>query len=495
MSELLPLQRAALPAIAARRAGGQPIEIPRYAAPHGRRICHLGVGAFHRSHQAYALHRLHQVGLGEDWGIVGIGLRAADRPLHAALQAQDHLYSLWTLDGAERRVEVIGAIVDHLDASTDPAAALRVLADPATAIVSLTVTEAGYCLGADGCIDLAHPDIAHDLALPQAPRSAPGLLVRALALRRASGLGAFTALSCDNVIANGARLREAVLGLAQERDAALAEWIREHVRFPGSMVDRITPAMTPARRAQLAAESGLDDTVPVVCEDWFQWIIEDDFCAGRPAFERAGAVFSTEVARYEEMKVGLLNGGHSALCHAALLLGHEFVHAALSDSPLRAWLQAYMGEVADTLERPHGVDFDEYRASLLRRFANAAIADRLQRLAQDTREKFRQALLPPLQRRLQRGATFENLALALALWMRYLRTLADDDDARAAYQDSGRDALIAAAAGEAPAFLALALGLDSAAAATVGAVVSRQLTQINGDRLRSYLHDRATRHG
>lgn len=481
------LARATLGAIGQRQVDGTALVVPRYTIPEGRRICHLGVGAFHRSHQAFALHRLHQQARGQDWGIVGIGLRPADRAVHEALVAQDGLYSLWTLDGASRSVEIVGAIVGHIDACRDGAAALEVLAAPQTRIVSLTVTEAGYCLAPDGGLDLSHPDIVHDLAFPATPRSAPGMLVRALELRRQDGAGGLTALSCDNVLANGKKLRSAVMGLAARRDRSMVDWIASNVRFPCSMVDRITPAMTEERRASLCAEAGFEDAVPVVCEAWFQWIIEDDFAAGRPPLEDVGVVFSPDVERYEAMKVGLLNGGHSALSHAGLLLGFESVHAAVADPTLLAWLRAYMREVAETLRAPEGVVLDHYREQLLHRFANAAIADRLQRLAQDTSEKFRQALVPPLMSRLRRGQPVECLSLAIALWIHYLRALAVDGRARACYQDTDSDRLIEATlAYDAGGFSITALGIDEDAAARIRGAVECHLGGLELD-LRRHL--------
>ncbi|WP_428313244.1 mannitol dehydrogenase family protein [Hydrocarboniphaga sp.] len=446
MTAAVPLNLAQLDAIAATRVDGVAVEVPNYPRHIGRRICHIGVGGFHRAHQADYLHRLLQLGLGEDWGICGIALRAADQPLYRTLQDQDLLYSLWEVDAASTRVKVIGSLMAYVDASADAAPAIAVIADAATRIVSLTITEAGYCLDDAGTLNLGHPDIAADLARFEQPRSAPGVIVRSLAQRRAAGSGGLTLMSCDNLIENGHRLRASILGFAAQIDTSLAQWIADNVSFPSSMVDRITPAADPARNRQLCERWGVDDAALVLCEPWQQWILEDDFVAGRPAFEKVGVVLSSLVKRYEDMKVGLLNGGHSALSHLGLLCGHVSVHAALQQPAIARWLAGYMNQVATTLEPLDGVSFDDYQASLIRRFLNPAIEDRLQRLAQDSSQKFQQVLLPPLLKRLQRGQSFDYLAATLALWMRYLAGLQQDGAARAAYQDTNRDELISLAA-------------------------------------------------
>lgn len=478
----LPLCNNSLAPLRDGRIDGMPLELPNYQRHLRQRICHIGVGAFHRAHQAHYLHRLLQQGDGEAWGLCGIGLRAADRATLDALREQDGLYSLWEIDESARRVSVIGSIMDQLDASTDCSAALALMADADTHIVSLTVTEAGYCLNGDA-LDENHVDIVHDLANPARPRSAPGLLVAALAARRAKGLQPFTALSCDNLVKNGERLRSAVLAFAHRVEPALARWIESEGSFPCSMVDRITPAMDATRRERLCDDWGVDDRVPVICEPWRQWIIEDHFVSGRPAFERVGVVFSDDVTRYEDMKVGLLNGGHSAISHLGLLLGYESVHEALADPVIRGWHAGYMDEVATTLLPLPDVDYDEYERALTRRFANAAIQDRLLRLAMDSSSKFPQVLLPPLLRRLDAGQSVDFLATAIALWMMYLDGLTRDEAARAAYVDHDVDRLIVLASRAVVerrpgAFLAATLPIAGARAAPFEASVRRQLLSL-----------------
>lgn len=452
------LRPATLAAIAETTVDGAAVGTPRYAREIRHRICHLGVGAFHRAHQAYVLHRLLQQGIADGWGLCGIAMRAADRPVINALRTQSGLYSLWQVEGTQRRASVIGSIMELIDASRDVAPAVAALAHADTRIVTLTVTEAGYCLDARGALDAKHPDIAQDLATPSRPRSAPGVLVAALAERRAAALGGLSLLSCDNLLENGKRLRAAVIGLAQKLDPALAEWIAQRCSFPCSMVDRITPAPDAARRARYAADWIVDDAAMVICEPWLQWVIEDDFVAGRPPFEQAGVHFSHEVARWEEAKVGLLNGGHSAIAHLGLLRGHIGVHEALADARIRAWHAGYMAEVAETLAPIDGLDVAAYQASLTRRFANAALDDRLLRLAMDSSTKFPQVLVAPALRRLERGQDIPHLAMAIALWIVYLAGLVGREG-HAGYVDHDTPRLIADAA------QALAL-LDATAFAT-----------------------------
>ena len=481
MKAMPPLRSASQAALTMLRVDGESVDWPHYQRQLTQRICHIGVGGFHRAHQAFVLHQLLQQGAAAGWGICGIGLRAADRAIHTALCEQDGLYSLWQVEGVHRRVTVVGAIMDHLDASEDAAPAIALLADAATRIVSLTITEAGYCLGGDGALDAQHPDIIHDLAHPQQPRSAAGLLVAGLAARRIAGGTGISLLSCDNFIANGERLRSAVLGFAEQRDPTLAQWIATQCSFPCSMVDRITPAIDPTRRADYCADWGVQDAALVMCEPWLQWVMEDHFVAGRPPFEKAGVQFSHEVARWEEAKVGLLNGGHSALAQLGLLRGHVGVHQALADPLVRQWHAGYLAEVADTLEPLDGLDNCDYQASLTRRFCNAALDDRLLRLAMDSSGKLPQVLTTPLCKRLDAGLAVPHLAMTMALWMHYLasteRSLAD-------YVDRDREGLITraiqgSATGDASAFIAHQLPLPTALASHFAMVVNQQLNALN----------------
>lgn len=494
MTARLPLSPTQIDALSRMRIDGVAVDTPRYTRVLRHRICHLGVGAFHRAHQACVLHRLLQQGLADGWGLCGIGLRAADQPLIAALRAQSGLYSLWEVDGDQRRVSIIGSIMELIDASLDVVPALAALAHRDTRIVTLTVTEAGYCLDRRGALDADHPDVAHDLATPSRPRSVPGVLVTALDMRRTAGLGGLGLLSCDNLLENGKHLRSAVLGLAQRLDPELADWITQHCSFPCSMVDRITPAPDAARHARYAADWSVDDAAMVICEPWLQWVLEDDFVAGRPPFEHAGAHFSHEVARWEEAKVGLLNGGHSAISHLGLMRGHVRVHDALADTRIRSWHAGYMAEVAQTLAPLDGLDMAAYQATLTRRFSNAALDDRLLRLAMDSSSKFPQVLVPPALRRLERGQSIPHLATAIALWIVYLAELAGrEHDAGYVDHDTARliaDAVRAVATFDATIFVSRTLPLphphDAAFIATLN-IQLRALVETDADAVLAQL--------
>ncbi|MES2488245.1 MAG: mannitol dehydrogenase family protein [Pseudomonadota bacterium] len=483
MREAISLNTSYLSAISLKTIGEHAVEVPTYSRVIKKRICHLGVGAFHRAHQAVYLHKLLQRGLAQGWGICGIGLRPADQRVHQALLRQDYLFSVWELEGSSKHAAVIGSIMDYVDASTDSDAALDILSDAETCIISLTITEAGYCLLANGELNQQHEDIAHDLAHPEQPRSAAGLIVRALQIRRDTGLAGFTLMSCDNLIENGHRLRDSVIGFSKCVDTELAQWIEREVSFPCSMVDRITPALEPAQRQKFENEWGVKDDALIMCESWQQWILEDNFVAGRPEFEKVGVVISKNVPLYEDMKVGLLNGGHSALSHISLLMGYNQVHEALTDSRLRAWLVGYMHEVAETLEPIAGINFADYQTSLIRRFSNPAIADRLTRLAQDSSAKFQQTLLPPLVKRLSLGLSTTHLAATIAFWIHYLGMLSKCSNDRDAYLDPRKDELINLAtkaidSQDPSAFVAATLQLSPAHAERFNAELALQLSGI-----------------
>ncbi len=492
MTEGLRLSGQSLATLPACTTSGIAVELPRYARQLTQRICHIGIGRFHRAHQAHYLHRLLQRDLADGWGLCAIGLRAEDRRTLQALRDQDGLYSLWQADGRRQQATIIGAIMEFVDASSEADAALQILSSTDTRIISLTITEAGYCLDARHVLNLQHVDIVHDLAHPSSPRSAPGLLVRALALRRELGSGGVTLMSCDNLVANGQRLRGAVLAFADQIDPGLASWIARHVTFPSSMVDRITPAGDQRREDQLRTDWGVDDAALVRCEAWQQWILEDRFASGRPAFEQVGVVMSDQVHAYEQLKVGLLNGGHSAISHLGLMLGHHKVHEALADPLTRHWLAAYMRSVAPALTPIGGVDVDAYCRDLIERFANADIDDRLARLAQDTSIKFRQVLLPPLLHCLQHRRPTECLSLGLALWLLFLSRLHDDSAARDAYLDTGKAGLIAQARtavqrAQSAGFLTGTLALPLSEARPIHAEVDRHLHELQHRGLRLHV--------
>jgi mannitol 2-dehydrogenase len=405
-------------------------------------IVHLGLGGFHRAHMARLTHDLMGLSPGAaDWGIVGVGLRPEDRALHAALATQDRLYSLIERHGRGESVTVIGALAGLAGAWNGAAGVLDAIDAPGVRIVSLTVTGAGYGLNpATRTLDPADPVIAHDLAEPEAPRGAVGVVVEGLRRRMIAGRAPFTALSCDNLQSNGEVLRGAVLDFAARRDPRLADWIAAHGRFPSSMVDRITPVTTLADIEGLAARHGLADRAPVVCERFIQWVVEDDFADGRPAWEAVGVQFVADVAPYERMKLRLLNASHLAVAGLGQLCGHAYIHAALADGRIQRFMRALMDrETGRTLAPVPGVDLAAYKATLIERFANPAIRDTVARVNTDAPLSY---LLDPIRDRLAAGAGVELLALALAAWMRRVGG-ADDPLAlfaeRTLFGDLGQD--------------------------------------------------------
>jgi len=367
-------------------------------------IVHVGVGGFHRSHLAVYVDDV-LAGGHLSWGIRGIGLLPGDRRMHEVLASQDHLYTVVTMHGSGRRdLRVIGSIVDHLLVEDDPEAVLEAMASPDTHIISLTVTEGGYFQRSDGSFDVDDDEIRSDAGNLSRPHTVFGLVVEALRRRRDRDLPSATVMSCDNLPGNGAAAKAAVVGLARLVDESLAEWISASTTFPSSMVDRITPATTPELVASISDDPGVDDRWPVPAEPFTQWILEDDFASGRPAFEDVGAQLVDDVAPYELMKLRLLNGAHQVIAHLGLPAGHVHVHEALADAELLATVRAYLeDEARPTLLPVPGIDVGDYIDTLLDRFANPAIADTLERLATDAHHRLRQFVVPVVVDRADRG--------------------------------------------------------------------------------------------
>jgi mannitol-1-phosphate/altronate dehydrogenase len=423
-------------------------------------IVHFSVGNFHRAHQAAYLDRCLALPGHEGWGICGVGLidNPAERAKAQGMAEQDGLYTLTLFPPRGTPTStVIGSIVDYLFAPADPAAVLARLRDPAIRIVSLTVTEGGYNLDeATGAFRLDAPDVVHDLAHPEAPRTVFGFIVAALARRRADGLAPFTVLSCDNLRHNGQVLRKGVLAFAAARDSSLAEWIAAEVAFPSGMVDRITPAVAPADVARLNALTGIDDRLPVFAEDYLQWVLEDRFPAGRPALEQVGVQFTDDVAAYEQIKLRMLNATHTMLSYPGLLGGYRLVHEAMADPRILAYLQAFLDQdVIPLLAAPPGMAVDSYRDTVLSRFANPAVNDQLLRITSDGASKIPVFLGDTIRATLAAGADHRRLAFALAAYGRYLGGVADDG-ARFEPQEphltaADRAALVAASSGPAAA--------------------------------------------
>lgn len=380
-------------------------------------VVHLGIGAFHRAHQAAVFEAALNAG-DLRWGIAAASLRSAD--VREQLQPQDCLYTLVEKDGAGDRLQVVGAVQRALVAPEDPSALVEQLAHPDVAIVTLTVTEKGYKLDpATGNLTTTDPDVAHDLQSLAQPKTAPGFIAAGLAARRARGLAPFTAISCDNLPHNGARLRAAVLAIARHHDPALADWIEAEAAFPATMVDRIVPATTPADIAALAETLGVEDRAMVRTEPFTQWVIEDRFAGPRPDFASLGVQLTAEVAPWEDAKLRLLNGAHSGIAYLGALGGIEFVHQFVARAEGARFVERLWDEAAPTLTPPPGLNIPAYRRELMARFANPALQHRTRQIAMDGSQKLPQRLLATIAARRQAGAGFETLALAVAAWMRW----------------------------------------------------------------------------
>ncbi len=396
------------------------VERPRYDRDGtGIGIVHLGLGAFHRAHMAVYVDDLLAKGAG-DWAICGVSLRSP--AVRDALAPQGGLYTLVERGPGAPRYRVIGSVKEVLVAPNDPKAVLERMARPETRIVSLTVTEKGYCHSpATGALDETHPDILHDLTDPDAPRSAIGFLVSALDRRRRDDLPPFTVLSCDNLPSNGDTARGIVQRFADLVDPTLGRWVEDHVPFPNTMVDRIVPATTDDDRAAVEAALGCRDAWPVVTEPFRQWVIEDEFCDGRPDLDAVGAQLTEDVAPFELMKLRLLNGAHSSLAYLGYLAGYETVSDAMADPNMAAFVRRLMDEeVTPTLSVPPGTDLTAYKDALIERFRNPALKHRTWQIAMDGSQKLPQRLLDTVRDRLATSQPIICLALGIAAWMRYV---------------------------------------------------------------------------
>ena len=410
-------------------------------------IVHLGVGGFHRSHQAVYLDQLMERGEALEWGICGVGVLPGDRRMAEVMAEQDCLYTVVVShpDGF-LGARVVGSLVEYLLAPDDPDAVVEKMADPAIRIVSLTVTEGGYNVSAvTGEFDATEPGVAHDLQPGAAPRTSFGLVTEALVRRRARGHAPFTVMSCDNIPGNGDVARDSFAGFAALRDPELGEWIRREVPFPHSMVDRITPGTTDVHRRELARRFGVDDRWPVVCEPWTQWVLEDRFRCGRPPLEEAGVQLVADVEPYELMKLRLLNGSHQAMGYLGTLAGYSFMHDVCQDPLFREFLLAYMDrEATPTLPAVPGIDLAQYKADLIGRFSNPNMRDTLARLCADSSDRIPKFLLPVLWANLASGGPIELCVAVLAGWARYAEGVGEDG-APIEVVDPRRDSLMAAA--------------------------------------------------
>ncbi|MGO4331672.1 mannitol dehydrogenase family protein [Cupriavidus sp. 2TAF22] len=415
-----------------------PPEVVRPGYPRERLrggIVHLGIGAFHRAHQAVVNEAALQAGTADPdpdpdpdalaWGIVGVSLRQPDT--HDALAPQQGLYTLALRGVDERgdafeRLQVIGGVIAVLVAPADPGAVLERIAHPDARIVTLTVTEKGYCHApASGMLNFDDPGITHDLQHADAPVTAIGYLARGLQRRMARGLPPLTLLSCDNIAANGDTLRSLLLAFCARVDGALHDWVARRCGFPNAMVDRIVPRTTPRDAARISAALGVADAWPVVGEPFLQWVMEDRFVAGRPRWEAGGAQFVERARPFETLKHRLVNGSHSTMAYLGMVAGWPTIDRVVAEPAMRALVRETMAqEMLPTLPPLPGLDTAAYRRELLVRFANPALQHRTGQIAMDGSQKIPQRLLAPIRDRLLAGAPFARLALGVAAWLHFL---------------------------------------------------------------------------
>ncbi|OHV07701.1 mannitol dehydrogenase family protein [Kushneria phosphatilytica] len=385
-------------------------------------IVHFGVGGFHRAHQAMYLDALMNEGKALEWGICGVGVMPSDQRMKQVMDAQNGLYTL-VLKHADGQYEprVIGSIVDYLYAPEDPEAVIEQMAAESTKIVSLTVTEGGYNFHhVTGEFNFEHPDVKHDLEEGAAPKTTFGLVTEALRRRLERGMAPFTIMSCDNIQGNGDVARKMFSAYAERKSPEVGRWMHETIHFPNSMVDRITPVTTDDDRREVAERFGIDDGWPVVCEPFTQWVLEDHFNLGRPPYEEVGVQVVDDVMPYELMKLRLLNASHQALTYFGYLAGYRYAHEVCQDELFANFLLDYMNEEATpTLSPVPGVDLDEYKHTLIERFANPEIRDTLARLCAESSDRIPKWLLPVIREQLERDGEIKRSAAVVASWARY----------------------------------------------------------------------------
>lgn len=431
----------------------QNIDVPQYQRDDiTPGIVHFGVGGFHRAHQARYLDDLMNQGQAHDFGIIGMGVMPGDARMRDALAGQDHLYTLTEKapDGSEH-TRVIGSIIDYVFAPDDPAAAVEVLARPEIRIVSLTVTEGGYNFDhVRGEFDYSDPAVAADITDLKngetgTMRTFFGIITAGLLARRAAGTIPFTVMSCDNIQGNGNVAHQMLLAFARGVDNDLAEWIDRNVAFPNSMVDRITPETTDHDREEIRTTHGYADAWPVVSEDFSQWVLEDAFTVGRPAYEEAGVQVVDDVVPFELMKLRLLNASHQGLCYFGYLAGYRLVHDVMNDPRFPAFLLAYMErEATPSLKPVPGIDLDAYRHELIERFGNVAVKDTVARLCAESSDRIPKWLLPVIRENLAAGRPIDLSAAIVASWARYAEGVDEQGD-RITIVDRMADQLHAAA--------------------------------------------------
>lgn len=397
------------------------VSTPRYGRTALRPgIVHFGVGNFHRAHLAIYLDDLFNMGLDQDWAIIGAGVLPSDEVMRQKLADQDYLTTVVEQEANISQARVTGAMIDFIPPA-DRARLLETLADPAIRIVSLTVTEGGYMINpATGKFDPQHPAIIRDAADPNDPTSVFGLILAGLARRKSAGLAPFTVMSCDNVPHNGVVTRNAIVGLARLFDPALADWVNTHVAFPNAMVDRITPATSDRERQHVRDVYGVDDNWPVFCEEFKQWVVEDNFPLGRPAWEKVGAQFVPDVTPFEYMKIRILNGGHAVIAYPGGLLDVHYVHEAMQHPLIHAFFEKVeQEEIIPSVPPVPNTNIQDYYRLIDRRFSNPKIGDTERRLCLDGSNRQPKFIVPVVADNLAASRSIRGLALESALWCRY----------------------------------------------------------------------------
>jgi mannitol 2-dehydrogenase len=426
---------------------GPSVRVPTYDRRKvGQQIAHIGVGGFYRAHQAVYADDLLHLGAGNEWGFCGVGLLKHDARIRDVLLAQDCLYTVVERGAHAEHARVIGSMVNFLFGPDHTQEVIDALAAPERRIVTLTITEGGYYVHqGTGEFDAHHPDIQHDLAHPHEPACSFGYLLEALDRRRTRGLPPFTVMSCDNLQGNGDIIKKMLLAFAELRDPKLHNWLVENCAFPNSMVDRITPATTDEHRALVREEFGIDDGWPVMTEPFKQWVIEDHFPLGRPAWQEVGAQMTSDVLPYEKMKLRLLNASHQAMCYIGMLLGYQLAHEAMADAQISKLLEQMMEVDVTPLVPPvPGVDLTDYKKTLIERFANPAIRDQLSRLGTEGSARIPKFVLPSISEQIERGGSIRSLCFTVASWFRYL-TGKDDEGRELPINDPMSKKLIEAA--------------------------------------------------
>ena len=407
---------------------GKDIRRPSYDRKKLRaQTVHIGVGGFHRAHQAIYLDNLLESGALSDWGECGFGVLPHDAAMRDALRGQDYLYTMIERSADAQVPRIIGSIMDFCLAPDNREAAIERLAHENTRLVSLTITEGGYFID-EGTGEFTHddPSIQHDIREPNEPTTSLGFLAAALKRRRDRGLPPFTVMSCDNLQGNGHVIRKVLLGLAERQDLELRSWIAENVAFPNCMVDRITPATTMADREDLKQRFGIDDAWPVVTEPFLQWVIEDTFCNGRPPWEEVGAEIVTDVLPYELMKMRLLNASHMAMAYLGALAGHTFAHEVMQDTVFDVFIKAFMDEVTPVVPIISGTSIPNYKSTLIERFGNPTINDRVARLCSEGSAKMPKWVLPSVVELAEKRSSTKLLSLVVAAWIKYLQSPTDE---------------------------------------------------------------------